>query len=182
MINQKILHLRQIVDNIDNLILKLLEKRFQITTKIQKLKSESLNSFFSPERENEILKRCNNPKIFDVYVTILKNSRTCNSNIKWYFFNTNIKKDNLILKQLVKHIFGNVNLKKISNLDNINLNYNFILISQKLISRKQFKMFKKLYHYCTYKNNQKNLFHIYSNLLPTTNKLPIIINLKSIDI
>ncbi len=69
---------RQQIDEIDNQIIYLLEKRLKIVKKIKKYKKNIIDL----NREKKILDKINSQYIKDIYKTILKNSRKIQRNLK----------------------------------------------------------------------------------------------------
>lgn len=64
-------NLREQIDIIDDQIIELLEKRFELIKQIAPYKEHLTDE----KRENEILKKINNPFIQDIYREIFKNSK-----------------------------------------------------------------------------------------------------------
>ncbi|NGX34613.1 MAG: hypothetical protein K1060chlam1_00966 [Candidatus Anoxychlamydiales bacterium] len=69
--------LRDQIDEIDDQIIPLLEKRLKLAKEIKKYKKEITNS----NREQKILDKINSKYIKDIYKTIFKNSKKIQRNL-----------------------------------------------------------------------------------------------------
>ncbi|HEU64161.1 MAG: hypothetical protein KR126chlam4_00640 [Candidatus Anoxychlamydiales bacterium] len=69
---------REQIDEIDEQIVPLLEKRLKLAKEIRKYKKEILDS----NRENKILDKIKSEYIKDIYKTIFKNSKEVQRNLK----------------------------------------------------------------------------------------------------
>ena len=96
--------LRLVIDNIDSLIIKLLNKRLKTSAGIQKIKNAALP--FSPSREKQILAKCPAGEIFSIYLSVLMNSRKFAKNIKWYYISGADQKADQKALALFSKIFG----------------------------------------------------------------------------
>jgi chorismate mutase len=67
--------LREEIDAIDDDIIKLLEKRFDLILLIKKYKKENNIEIFDQNRENEILKKISDLNIQEVYKELFKISK-----------------------------------------------------------------------------------------------------------
>jgi monofunctional chorismate mutase len=68
-------NLRKEIDAIDDEIIKLLEKRFELISLIKKIKSENNLEVFDQERENEILNKISNANTKELYQELLRISK-----------------------------------------------------------------------------------------------------------
>ncbi len=157
--------LRTVIDNIDALIIKLLNKRLKTSSNIQKIKNDGLG--FSPARERQILMKCQSTEIKNIYANILSNSRKIPGSIKWCFLRCgDIKKDRLALENFNK-IFGRecyLKLKKITGRkgEKIKYRHNTVIITALDAIDDYFSSNgPQFVKYCEYQRENETLFSFY---------------------
>ena len=171
--------LRLVIDNIDSLLIKLLNKRFKTSLNIQKLKNDGLG--FSPSRERQILAKCSSDELKDTYLGVLSNSRRIPEGIKWYLTESENKQCGAPVMQYLTKIFGvnRLNGLKITKKNEpfkIKKNEKFIMISTQNFETSACA--DEVYKYCEYRHGGEIIFSFYSNIKPAfDHDLNVIINL-----
>ncbi|MFW5890877.1 MAG: chorismate mutase [bacterium] len=169
---KKFEYLRKEIDNIDNEIIRLLNKRLEIAKKIGIIKEYNNSAIFKPERENKILdKLLQYNKIYngllsenylnEIYKNIIKSSRSIQGSLQ--FFHAEDYKNNVLNNTLIE-IFGeNIKLSSINNYKN---NENITLNRLQSILKdnpNNLGILKKAQYYHLIDDSYKNIF--------STNKL-----------
>ena len=173
--------LRLVIDNIDSLLVKLLSKRLKTSAAIQKLKSSGLS--FSPSREKQILSKCPDRRLADVYMAVLRNSRNAPENIEWHFIEAGgPKADGAALEYFTKIFGSGIKLKKSKSLKNLKAvpgkGVVIISASPRVESDSEAAGFRKLYRYCEYRLKKRHIFSFYSSVPPAfESDLDVTINL-----
>ncbi len=175
--------LRLVIDNIDSLLIKLLNKRFKISLNIQKLKNGDLG--FSPSRERQILSKCSSDELRDTYLCVLSNSRRMPDSIKWYFIESSEKKRCDDARRHLVKIFGaacSSGLKTVKSNETIKpeKNEKYIIISPEEPGAASGAQLEAggVYKYCQYRLCGELIFTFYSNIKPAfDNDLNVVINL-----
>ncbi|HOT75345.1 MAG TPA: chorismate mutase [Candidatus Wallbacteria bacterium] len=174
--------LRLVIDNIDSLIIKLLNKRLKTSAGIQKIKSASLP--FSPSREKQILAKCPAGEIFSIYLAVLMNSRKFAKNIKWYYISGADKKSDEKAMALFSKIFGSgISPSVLGGEKNLKeaLAGKAVIISPRgdLSGAAECGYKMKLYKYCDYKIKNRPVFSFYSTIEPAfESDLDAVIDIK----
>jgi len=161
--------LRLVIDNIDSLLVKLLSKRLKTSAAIQKLKSSGL--FFSPSREKQILSKCPDQRLADVYMAVLRNSRKAPENIEWHFISAGSPKADGAAVEYFTKIFGcGFKLKKSKSVKDLKTASGkgavIISASQRVEGDYEAAGLGKLYMYCEYRLKKRHIFSFYSNVPP----------------
>jgi len=161
--------LRLVIDNIDSLIIKLLNKRLKTSAGIQKIKNAGLP--FSPAREKQILAKCPAGEIFSIYLSVLMNSRKFAKNIKWYYISGADQKADQKALALFSKIFGPAIAPAVivgeKNLKEALAGKSVIISPRGDLSASEKCGYKiKLYKYCDYKIKSRTVFSFYSTIEP----------------
>lgn len=171
--------LRLVIDNIDSLLIKLLNKRFKTSMNIQKLKNDGIG--FSPSRERQILAKCSSEAIKDIYLGVLSNSRRMPEDIKWYFIEDEDNHRCGLIREYLAKIFGvdrlnaMTTIKKNETVKN-KKNEKFIIISPEDFESETGAC--AIYKYCEYRRGGDIIFSFSSNIKPAFDyDLSVVINL-----
>lgn len=161
--------LRLVIDNIDSLLVKLLSKRLKTSAAIQKLKSSGL--FFSPSREKQILSKCPDGRLTDVYMAVLRNSRNAPENIEWHFIASGKPKaDGAAMEYFIKIFGGGIKLKNSKSVKDLKAapGKNVVIISAapRLEGGCEAAGSGKIYRYCEYRLKKRHIFSFYSSVPP----------------
>lgn len=161
--------LRLVIDNIDSLLVKLLSKRLKTSAAIQKLKNSGL--FFSPSREKQILSKCPDGRLTDVYMAVLRNSRKAPENIEWHFIASgSLKTDGAAMEYFTKIFGSGIKLKNSKSLKEMKAapgkGVVIISASPRVEGGCAAAGNGKLYRYCEYRLKKRHLFSFYSSVPP----------------
>jgi len=160
--------LRSVIDNVDTLLMKLLNKRFKISRQLQKIKKHPVS--YSPARENEILSKCPCGDTLRIYRTLLKQSRIFSENIKWLFINSGNKTaDTLALKHFDEIFGGHDKLKFYDSPSELKIPARspaVIITAGNIGNSLGCDIEKKLFKYCEYKEKKRAVFGFYSTVAP----------------
>jgi chorismate mutase len=175
--------LRLVIDNIDSLLIKLLNKRFKTSLNIQKLKNDGLG--FSPSRERQILAKCSSGELKDTYLSVLSNSRRIPDGIKWYFIESGDRPRRAVVRQYLTKIFGvgclsGLKIIKNNEAPKPKRNEKYIVISSDNFATDSGALSgaDAIYKYCEYRLDGEMIFSFYSNIKPAfDNDLNVVINL-----
>lgn len=161
--------LRLVIDNIDSLLVKLLSKRLKTSAAIQKIKSSGL--FFSPSREKQILSKCPDGRLTDIYMAVLRNSRNAPENIDWHFIAAgNPKADGAAMEYFRKIFGGGIKLKNSKSVKDLNAapGKGIVIISASTGIEGDYEAsgLGKIYRYCEYRLKKRHIFSFYSSVPP----------------